>query len=404
MFRPEKPLPFPEFVALMALMISFVAMSTDIMLPALGIIGRDLGVADPNDAQLIVSALFMGFAVGQMFAGPISDTIGRKPTVFIGYGFFLVGCLLAVFAPDLKTMLIGRVLQGLGAAPSRIITIAIVRDSFEGRRMARVMSISMSVFVLVPAIAPTIGQGIISVASWHATFLFLIAVAIGCFLWLGMRQPETLKPEHRRDFSLTNIVLGLREVIRIPATLGYTLSAGCVFGCFLGYLNSSQQVFQTTYGLGHLFPIFFGVAALAIGAAAITNSKLVMRFGMRVLTRRALMALTALGALFAIPAAFVWAGHPPLWLFMAWLLPTFFCAGMLFGNINALAMEPLGHMAGLGSAFIGSVTTFMGLPLGWTVGHLYDGTVLPMVLGFAVLGGMSLALMLWTEHRVGAEV
>lgn len=397
MRRPSQPLSQSEFVVLTALMISIVAMATDIMLPALGVIGTELGVADPNDAQLIVSSLFAGFAVGQLFAGPISDTFGRKPTIYIGYSIFTVGCVISLLADDLTYMLVGRFLQGLGAAPCRIITVAIVRDLYSGRPMAKIMSISMSVFILVPAIAPAIGQVLIAFFPWHSNFVFLIGMAVVSFAWFGLRQPETLTEEHRRAFSITEIVLGLREIVRTRQTMGYTLASGCVFGFFLGYLSSSQQIFQTTYGTGQWFALYFGMAALAIGAASIMNSTLVMRFGMRYLSTRSLIALTLLAAALVVPSVLVWDGVPPFWVFMGWLMATFFCIGMLFGNFNALAMEPLGHMAGLGSAFIGSLSSIMSLPVGWLVGYLYDGTVLPLVGGFALLGCLALVVVAWTN-------
>ncbi|MBO6521502.1 MAG: multidrug effflux MFS transporter [Rhodospirillales bacterium] len=403
MKRAQKPLSLAEFTMMIAMMISIVAMATDIMLPALGVIGDELRVADPNDAQLIISSLFVGFAVGQLFAGPLSDSIGRKPTIYAGYVVFVIGCVLSVMAGNLETMLAGRVLQGLGAAPARVITVAIVRDSYEGRPMARVMSIVMAVFILVPAIAPSIGQGLILAFPWQSTFIFLALNAVLCFVWFGLRQAETLLPEHRRPFSVTAILSGIRVFFGYRAAVGYTVSAGIVFGAFIGYLSSAQQIFQTTYDLGEMFPIYFGIAALAIGAASVTNSKLVMRLGMRYLSHRGLIGVTFLGAALLIPAAVQWQGVPPLWMFMAWLLPTFFCVGILFGNFNALAMEPLGQMAGLGAALVGALQSFISIPLGWAVGNFYDGTVLPLVGGFALLGAMSLLMMTWTERKAATR-
>ncbi|MCK5778877.1 MAG: multidrug effflux MFS transporter [Rhodospirillales bacterium] len=404
MQRDLKPLSLLEFTTMVALMISIVAMATDIMMPALGVIGSELGVEDPNDAQLVISSLFAGFAVGQLVAGPLSDAIGRKRTIYIGYAIFIVGCLTSLYATDLMTMLAGRILQGLGAAPSRIITVAIVRDSYHGRPMARVMSIAMAVFILVPAVAPSIGQGLIIAADWHATFQFLIGMAVICFSWFALRQPETLTPEKHRPFSLKAIYGGIRDFASRRMAVGYTVSAGIVFGAFLGYLSSAQQIFQTTYKLGELFPIYFGIAALAIGTASIVNSKLVMKLGMRYLSRRALIGIIFVSGAMLIGAATQWQGIPPLPLFMAWLMCTFFCVGMLFGNFNALAMEPLGHMAGLGAALVGALQSFISLPLGWAVGHFYDGTVLPLVTGFAVLATLSILMMSWTEHGQEPEV
>ena len=393
----SKPLPIVEFVILLATMVSIVALATDIMLPALDVMGRDLGVADPNDTQLVISSLFLGFAAGQVVAGPVSDSIGRKPVIFVGYLVFIAGCLLSIFATGLTVMLAGRVLQGIGAAGPRIVTIALVRDGYEGRAMARIMSIVMAVFIIVPAIAPAIGQGVIITAGWRATFVLLLALAVVSLAWFLARQPETLPDGARRAFSLLNIMTGIKEACGYRAAMGYTLGAGCVFGTFLGYLSSAQQIFQVSFGAGSLFPLYFGFAALAFGAASMLNARLVMRYGMRFLTWWALIGSAVVSVGFLLPVA-VTGGVPPLWLFMVWLLANFFCVGIMFGNFNALAMEPLGHMAGLGAALVGAGSTVVALPLGWLVGAGFDGTVWPLVAGFAVLGLASLAIMRWAER------
>ena len=402
MSRRTEPLPFPEFVVMLALMVSIVAMATDIVLPALGVIARDLGVDQRNDAQLVVSSLFAGFGVGQLLAGPISDTIGRKRTIYLGYGVFVVGALLSVYADDLSMMLAGRVLQGLGAAPARIVSMALVRDTYSGRAMARVMSVVMAVFIIVPAVSPAVGQLVIEIGTWHDAFWLLIGLAVTCFLWFGLRQPETLPADKRRPFSFKAIRDGVREALAMPQVGGYILCAGCVFGAFLGYLSSAQQVFQVAYDKGALFPIYFGVVALALGAASITNSRIVMRLGMRYITRRALIAMASLSLAFLVPVLLT-DGLPPFWAFLTWLMAAFFCVGMLFGNLNAMAMEPLGHMAGLGAALVGAGMTLISLPLGWTVGRLFDGGVTPLVGGYAVLGSIALGVMLVTERRLGRE-
>jgi len=397
MTAPSKPLRIGEFVSLLAIMVSILALSIDAMLPALGAISTDLKLANPNDAQLVISAMFLGFAAGQIVAGPLSDSFGRKPVIYGGYVVFIAGCVMSLTASDFTMMLAGRVLQGLGAAAPRIVSVALVRDGYEGRAMARIMSIVMAIFILVPAIAPAIGQAVLLVASWRAIFGLLLAMALIAFIWFASRQPETLMPDARREFSLGNIAGGMREAFSYRAMTGYTIAAGIIFGAFLGYLSSAQQVFQITYGTGQWFVVYFGVATLSIGAASILNSKLVMRLGMRHLTWRALVGLTVVSALF-LPIVMANGGVPSIWLFMAWLLAAFFCTGILFGNFNALAMEPVGHMAGLGAAVVGSVSTFISLPLGWAVGNAFDGTVMPLVAGFAVLGGLSLAVMWWTER------
>lgn len=394
---PNKPLPLVEFILMLATMISIVAMATDVMLPALADIGRDLRLAEVNDAQLVVSSFFLGFALGQVFVGPLSDSFGRKPVVYMGYAVFIVGCVLSVITTSWTFMLIGRVLQGLGAAAPRVVTVALVRDGYEGRAMARIMSVVMAVFIIVPAIAPGVGQGLMLIGGWRATFAGLIGLGFVGFLWFLTRQPETLPHADRRVFSLANIAGGLREILANRMAVGYTLATGSIFGAFLGYLSSAQQIFQTTFAVGQMFALYFGVAALSIGSASIFNSRVVMRIGMRRLTSSALsvVAVTSFGFLFLIKIAGI---DPPLAMFMTWLLVVFFCMGILFGNLNALAMEPLGHMAGLGAAFVGSVSTFISLPLGWAVGNQFDGTVVSLVLGFATLSLISLAIIYWTER------
>ncbi len=403
MKSPSKPLGIPEFVTLLAMMVSILALSIDAMLPALGQIGRDLGVAQANDVQLVISAMFLGFAAGQMVAGPLSDSYGRKPVIYGGYVIFIAGCLLAMFASSFAMLLAGRVLQGLGAAAPRIVSMALVRDGYEGRAMARIQSIVMAIFILVPALAPAAGQGVLLVADWRAIFGLLLVMALIAFAWFAARQPETLAVAARRRFSFSNIAGGIMEAVRYRAMTGYTIAAGIIFGAFLGYLSSAQQIFQDAYGTGEMFVLYFGGVALSLGVASIYNSKVVMRLGMRYMAWRALIALAVLSAAF-LPVAMGWNGLPPLWLFTVWLLLAFFCVGILFGNFNAMAMEPVGHMAGLGAAMVGSITTFISLPLGWAVGHAFDGTVLPLVTGFAVLALLSLAAMWWTERGLTAEV
>jgi MFS transporter, DHA1 family, multidrug resistance protein len=396
MKAPSKPLSLPEFVTLLAMMVSILALSIDAMLPALGQIGRDLNVAQANDVQLVISAMFLGFAAGQMVAGPLSDSYGRKPVIYGGYVIFIAGCLMSMFATDFTMMLAGRVLQGLGASAPRIVSMALVRDGYEGRAMARIQSIVMAIFILVPALAPAAGQVVLLVAGWRDIFGLLLVMALIAFTWFATRQPETLAVESRRRFSLRNIAGGIVEAVGYRMMTGYTIAAGIIFGAFLGYLNSAQQIFQDSYGTGELFVVYFGGVALSLGAASILNSKLVMRLGMRFMTWRALAGLAAVSAAF-LPVAMAFDGLPPLWLFTGWLLAAFFCVGILFGNFNALAMEPVGHMAGLGAAMVGSITTFISLPLGWAIGHAFDGTVLPLVTGFATLALASLVAMWWTE-------
>ncbi len=386
-----------ESVALMALMMSLVAMSIDAMLPALSAIGRDLGVAHANQAQLIIAALLLGMTCGQLIYGPLSDSVGRKPAIYGGLAMFTAGSALSVVATSFPLMLLGRALQGFGAAGPRIVVVALVRDQYAGNAMARIMSLVLTTFILVPAVAPAIGQGILLVAHWRAIFGMLLALGLVTLIWFARRQPETLPLERRVSFSLAKIALGVRETCTNRVALGYTIAAGLVFGAFLGYINSAAQIFQGTYGVGRLFPVYFGGLALAIGGATYLNARLVMRYGMQRLAALAVGVIGGSSALFLV-IAYATGGHPPLWALMIDLGIVFFCFGMAFGNFNALAMEPLGHIAGVGSAVVGTIMSLMSLVLGTLIGQVYDGTVLPLIGGFAVLGLGSLAIMRWTER------
>ncbi len=390
---PTKQRTSAEFVALVALTTSLVAMSIDSMLPALGDIAVDLALPDANDRQLVLTAFFGGLSVGQLVYGPLSDRTGRKPALYSGIALFILGGVCCALAPDFGTLLAGRALAGFGAAGPRIISIALVRDLHAGRAMARVMSIVSSLFILVPIIAPAFGQAVLWVASWRMIFWLLVVVAAVDVLWFGLRQPETLPPERRKRLSLRALARAAAEVFRHPITLGYTLAMGCVFGAFINYLSTSQQLFQEQYGIGELFPLYFGLLAAALGVASLLNAKLVMRFGMQRLARLAVSFECVFSASFLGLAA-VLHGHPPLWLFMACMLICFFCNGVLFGNYNARAMEPMGHIAGAAASITGSLSSAVALVFATPFGRFYDGTVLPIIAAFVA---SSFAALLLTE-------
>ena len=388
-----------EFIALMAVMTSIIAFSIDGMLPALPQIGRDLAVADENDRQLVVIVLFVGLALAQMAYGPLSDTLGRKSAAYIGFSIFIAGSLLCVFAWSFEIMLTGRFLQGVGAAGPRIVSIALVRDLYSGRAMARIMSMVMGVFIIVPVIAPSVGQGLLFLGDWRLIFIALLVEGVVGLVWFAWRQPETLPPDRRPAFSPRRIALAFAEACTNPVTLGYTVAAGLVFGAFVGYLASTQQVLGELYGLGAQFPLYFGLNALAFGAASMLNAKLVLKLGMRRLAATGLTATSSASAVFFVVSLLL-DGHPPLWALMGYLLLIFFFTGILFGNFNALAMEPMGHIAGTAAAVVGSLATIISSTLGYALGQSYDGTVRPMIAGFAALTLLaSLAMFLAERYR-----
>jgi DHA1 family bicyclomycin/chloramphenicol resistance-like MFS transporter len=389
--------PTVEFIALIALTTSLVAMSIDTMLPALGTMATELGAAQPNDRQLVLSVFFAGIGVGQLASGPVSDSIGRRPTLFIGLGLFMLGALMCALSQSFGWLLVGRALSGFGAAAPRIISIALVRDLYAGRGMAKVMSFVSSVFILVPVVAPAIGQTVLSVTSWRAIFWGLLGMAGVTWVWFGLRQPETLPPARRAVFSLPNIARNAAETFRTRVTLGYMLATGATFSAFISYLATAQQVFQEQYGLGKLFPVFFGALASAIGVASFVNGKLVMRFGMRRLSRSALVCNCALSST-AFVATWLLHGHLPLFVLMVYMLICFFCNGIVFGNFNARAMEPLGHIAGVAAAVIASISTLVALLIGTPFGRAYDGTLVPLIGGYMTAALLALALTEWAER------
>ena len=389
---------YVEFVILMAMMMSLTAFSIDAMLPALPQIGSDLNVQNANSRQLVISTIFLGLALGQLFFGPLSDKTGRKPAIYAGYALFLAGAILSILATSFPVMLLGRLLQGIGLSAPRAVTLALVRDRFEGRAMAQVMSFIITTIILIPMIAPSLGQAILLFSGWRAIFGSFMLMAIITLAWFALRMPETLSPENRAPFSLQRIFTATLEILKTRAALGYTVSAGLISGAFLGYLNSSQQIFQEQYALGELFPIFFGVVAFSVGVASLLNTRLVIRFGMRFLVSWSLRIIFGL-SLIALLIALLSAGQPPLWFFMIYLMLVFFCVGILFGNQNTLAMEPLGHMAGIGAAVVGSLSTLISMLLGTMIGQNYNGTIFPLVAGMAILTGLSIFVVRWTESN-----
>ncbi|WP_373504587.1 multidrug effflux MFS transporter [Aestuariivirga sp.] len=387
-----------EFIILVALLNAMVAMSIDTMLPAIGQIAQQLGAADPNSRQFIITSFFAGMTLGTLIYGPWSDSIGRKPAIFIGLGFYGLGSLMCLFSTSFEMMLVGRFIQGFGAASPRIVSIAMVRDGSAGAAMARVMSFVMTVFMLVPILAPTIGQLVLLVANWRAIFAGFLMMGLIAGLWLWLRQEETLPRDRRSPLSGEALLSAATQVLRHPVAMGYTLATGCIFGSFICYLGTSQQLFAEQYGQGEFFAVWFGVFAIAIALAMILNARLVMKYGMRNLSKWALRGNIILSALFLVASLFT-AGHPPLWLLGTYLFANFFCCGLLFGNYNAIALEPMGRIAGMAAAIAGAGSSLIAIVAGGLIGQQYDGTVLPLAAGFTGLGLLALAATEWAERR-----
>lgn len=379
-----------EFTLLVALLMSIVAISIDALLPALGIIPNDIALAYPNQAQLIISAIFSGMAIGQLICGPLSDATGRKKVLYTGIVLYLCGSGLCFVAQDINTLLLGRFIQGLGVAGPYVSAISIVRDKYVGREMAKVMSLVMMIFILVPAIAPSLGQSILFFASWRYIFVLYIAYALLIGLWILLRLEETLPPENRIPLSAKGFFEGFKEVVSNRTTMGYTLCMGLFFGSFIGYLNSSQQIFQDQFQTGKMFNVYFGLLALVFGVSSLLNSKLVEKWGMHFISLRAVMAVIASSAAFL---GLHLVCDISLWMFMAYMAVIFFALGLIFGNVNAMAMEPMGHVAGIASAIIGSVSSVISMVIGTFIGQMYNNTLIPMTLGFLSMTTLALLMM-----------
>ncbi len=378
---------------MVALMSSLMALATDAMLPAFPQMIRDLGVSEYNQIQLTVSLFMLGAGIGQLFFGPLADFKGRRIAILAGILIFILGGIICALATNFEMMIFGRLVMGLGVAGPRTGSVAMVRDQFSGREMARVMSFIMMVFILVPAIAPAIGLGAMMLAGWRAIFLVFIATALISFFWMGLRQPETNPASRRQKFSWGNLAQAVKFVLTNRQTMIFTLAAACSFGGFIAYLGTAQQIFVDIFDVGDAFAAYFGLLALAIGAAAFANAKMVVRLGMRYVARRAFIAVAAFSTLyFCILLMFPAAEN--LVIFLIWAMGTFFATGLLFGNINALAMEPMGKSAGIATALIGAISTALAVAIGIPIGMLYDGTVLPIIGGFAVFSTIGFVLML----------
>lgn len=388
---------YREFVTLMALMISITALSIDMMLPALPEIGRDLRVGHANDIQLVVTVLLFGMGIGQLLFGPLADSFGRKPVIITGFFIFIIGCLLSIFSNRFEVMVVGRIVQGIGTGGPRTAIIALVRDQYGGRAMARIMSAVMAIFIVVPAIAPALGQAVLLTMGWRAIFGVLMIQGLVALTWFTIRQPETLSRDDRIPFSSGRILDAVLGVCKNRLSMGYTLASGFIAGVLMSYLSSAQQIFQEVYGLGREFPIYMAALALFVGGASFVNSRIVMRFGMRVLSYRAVLLFVVLTTIYLL-VTYQMGGRTPLWLMMVFFAPSFFCMGILFGNLSAIAMEPLKHMAGIGAAIIGSLSNFISSSLGALVGRCYDGSMLPLASGFFILGILTVIAMRWSEN------
>jgi len=398
----KSPLSQLEFVALMGMVAATVAFSIDAMLPALPEIGAELSPDNLNNAQLILTSFVFGMGLGTFVTGPLSDTFGRKTVMVGGAVIYVIASILAWVAGSLELMVAARVLQGIGASGPRVVAMAMVRDLYGGTNMARIMSFIMIVFSVVPALAPSIGHYIIAAFGWRAIFVAFVLFAAIVVAWLVIRQPETLAPENRRPFQWRAILSATKEVFSIRTTRLSIMIQTLTFGCLFMSLSSTQQLFDLTFGQGDVFHFWFGGIAVFAASASAINARLVVRLGMRAIIKATFIAQIILSVLLIVVTVF----DGPYWLsfgmFVVWTAGAFYQAGLTIGNLNALAMEPVGHIAGVAASVVSSVSTIGAVLIAIPVGLAYDGTPLPM--GIGVLVCVCIALWLTTKIKRPGEV
>lgn len=390
---------FYEFVGFIAACMALNALAIDVMLPALPDVNRDFFLSDPNQSQAVIALYLGGMGLSQLFYGPLSDRFGRRPVLIGGLALFSLAGLLSAMTQSFPMLLAARFIQGLGAGAPRVVAVSLARDTYSGAQMGRVMSLVMMVFMAVPILAPSIGQLILLFAPWRWAFGALVVGGGLMLAWTLYRLEETLPVHRRRSISPASVFEGFRIALTTRTTLGYMLAMGLVLGAHMGFIISAQRIFMDVFNAGQRFSLLFALVALAMSVAAFTNSKLVMRFGMR---RLAIIGLCTLIVLNLAHLALVWHRPESLPVFLLMQAGSMFMFGFLGANLNTLAMEKVGHVAGTASSLIGFFTTVSGAVLGFIVGQCFDGSVVPLTTAYILLGAGALVIVMMTE-RQGVE-
>ena len=392
--QPRHGMSFRAFVGMTAALMATNALAIDSMLPALPQIGEALGITEPNDRQWILTAYLLGFGAAQIVYGTISDRYGRRPVLLWGLALYVAASIAAAFATSFEAMMWARVIQGVGAAATRVLAVSIVRDCYSGRDMARVMSLAMIVFLAVPILAPSIGQAILWFAPWRWIFGCLAAFGAIVMIWSALRLPETLHAEDRKPIAFSSVAEAFRITLTTRIAVGYMLAMAFIIGGLFGFINSAQQVFVDVFAAPEWFTGIFALIAGFMACASLLNARIVGKLGMRRVSHGALLGYIALTSAHAVVAL---AGYESLWLFAAFQSGAMFCFGLLAPNFGAIAMDPLGHVAGTASSVQGFVTTVGGALIGFWIGQHFDGTVVPLTLGFSLCGWVALAIVLVAE-------
>ena len=386
---------FVEFVVLMAATMALGALGIDAMLPNLPAIGHTMGVADENKRQLIITVYMLAVGFSQVIYGPLADRFGRRPVILVGLCLYAGFSLLAAFSRSFETLLVARVLQGMGAASTRAIPVSVIRDRYAGREMARVMSLTSLVFMGAPIMAPSLGQLVLVLASWPYIFGILAALGAAVMVWTLLRLPETLHPDARRSILPSRIIACFGEAARNRTAICYILGQTFLFGGMLGFINSSQQVFTDALHATSAFPLVFAICGSCVACASLLNASLVRRLGTRRLSHTALLLYIVVAGVHLAVAVM---GHENLVIYTVLQGATMFSFGLASGNFGAMAMEPMGHIAGVAASFQGLVSMVGAALIGFAIGQSFNGTVVPLEAGYLVCGLLALGVVLTAEH------
>jgi DHA1 family bicyclomycin/chloramphenicol resistance-like MFS transporter len=384
-----------EFVAFIAAVMAVNALGVDLMLPALADMGRDLLVSQANHRQWVVTVYMVGFGAGQLVYGPLADRVGRRPVLIATLIGFIAASVFAASSVTFAALLGARLLQGLMSASTRVLAVAIVRDGASGRQMARTMSIAQMIFFIVPILAPTLGEALLAFGPWRFIFYALGGFAAFVLAWSLVRLPETLPVAGRRPLSLANLRQSYSLTLTNRYSIGYAIAAALTFGGIIAFVSSAQQIFVDEFGAGRRFTLLFAICAFSMGVASFANSRLVERLGTRLISQSAVLALIALSVVHLIV---IQTGQETLTSYMILQALSMTCIGLCGSNFGAMAMEPVGHIAGTASSVQGFITSIGAVLVGSAIGQSYAGTTLPLAIGYLLIGLAVLALI-WVVEK-----